>query len=82
MKRIKTLPREILLEEFMEPFGLSANALAIALRTDATTDDLGVDEIIKCKRSITSNTALKLARHFKTSPQFWLNLQTNYDSKR
>ena len=75
MKRKKTHPGEILLEEFMKPSGLSANALSIALHIDANR----IGEIIKGKRSVTANTALRLSSFFSTTPQFWMNLQTNYD---
>ncbi|BAE49464.1 HigA family addiction module antitoxin [Paramagnetospirillum magneticum] len=73
--RIKTHPGEILREEFMAPLGLSANALATALRVPATR----IGEIIKEHRSITADTALRLARYFGTTPQFWLNLQSAHD---
>lgn len=63
----------------MKPYGLSTNALAITLRTDAILEDVGIGEIIKCKRSVTADTALRLASLFKITPQFWLNLQTDYD---
>jgi antitoxin HigA-1 len=59
----------------MKPYNLSANALAIALHIDANK----VGEIIKGKRSVTADTALRLASFFNTTPQFWINLQSNYD---
>jgi len=70
-------PGEVLREEFLEPLGLSANALAIALRVPAPR----VNDIIRERRAITPDTALRLARYFGTTPQFWLNLQTSYDLK-
>ena len=73
--RIKTHPGEVLREEFMTPLGLSANALATALRVPATR----IGEIIKENRAITTDTALRLARYFGTTPQFWINLQSAYD---
>ena len=75
--RIKTHPGEILREEFMKPLGLSANALSIALRVPATR----IGAIIRedKPRAITADTALRLARYFGTSAQFWLNLQSAYD---
>ena len=73
--RIKTHPGEILREEFMAPLALSANALATALRVPATR----IGEIIKEDRAVTADTALRLARYFGTTPQFWLNLQSAYD---
>jgi addiction module HigA family antidote len=70
-------PGEILLEEFMKPFGLSANALALALRVPATR----IGDIIRSEkpRGVSADTALRLARYFGTSPEFWLNLQSAYD---
>ncbi len=73
--RIKTHPGEVLREEYMAPLGLSANALATALRVPATR----IGEIIKESRAVTADTALRLARYFGTSPQFWLNLQSGHD---
>jgi addiction module HigA family antidote len=75
MKRITTHPGEVLLEEFMKPNSLTANALAIALNTDANR----IGEIIKEKRSVTVDTAFRLSKYFGTSVEFWLNLQNNYD---
>ena len=70
-------PGEILLEEFMKPLVLSANALALALRVPATR----IGDIIRSDkpRGISADTALRLARYFGTSPEFWLNLQSAYD---
>lgn len=68
-------PGEMLREEFMKPLGLSANALALALRVPVTR----VSEIVNERRSITADTALRLARYFRMSPGFWLRLQTQYD---
>lgn len=70
-------PGEILLEEFMKPLGLSANALALALRVPATR----IGDIIRPekRRGISADTALRLGRYFGTSPEFWLNLQSSYD---
>ena len=73
--RFKTHPGEVLLEEFMAPLGLSANALATALRVPATR----IGEIIKERRGVTADTALRLARYFGTTAQFWANLQTAHD---
>jgi addiction module HigA family antidote len=75
MPRIRTHPGDILAEEFMKPLGLSANALATALRVPATR----IGAIINDKRSVTADTALRLARYFGTTPEFWINLQTAYD---
>lgn len=70
-------PGEILREEFMSPLGLSANALAVALHVPAPR----VNDIVRERRGVTPNTALRLARYFGTTPQFWLNLQVSYDLK-
>jgi addiction module HigA family antidote len=67
------LPGEILREDFMEPLGLSANALARALHVPTNR----VTAILNGTRSITADTALRLARYFNTTPQSWLNLQKN-----
>jgi antitoxin HigA-1 len=73
--RVTTSPGEILLEEFMKPLGLTANALSLALRVPANR--LGA--IIKRERGVTADTALRLARYFGTTPQFWLYAQAAYD---
>lgn len=65
----------MLREDFMKPLGLSANALAIALRVPVTR----VSEIVNERRSITADTALRLSRYFRMSPGFWLRLQSQYD---
>ena len=63
-------PGEILQEEFLGPMGLSQNRLALALGVPARR----INEIVLGKRGITADTALRLARYFKMSPQFWLGL--------
>lgn len=68
-------PGEMLREEFMVPLGLSANALALALRVPATR----IGEIVKERRGITADTALRLGRYFGMTPEFWMNLQAHYD---
>lgn len=68
-------PGEMLREEFMKPLGLSANALALALRVPVTR----ISEIVNERRAITADTALRLSRYFRMSPNFWLRLQTQYD---
>jgi len=68
-------PGEILLEEFLEPLGVSQYRLA----KDTSVSPRRINEIVHGKRSISANTALRLAKYFGTSPQFWLNLQTRYD---
>lgn len=68
-------PGEILLEEFLKPMELSQNKLAIAIRVPARR----INEIVLGKRRITADTALRLAKYFDMSPQFWLGLQMDYD---
>ncbi|MFZ0477572.1 MAG: HigA family addiction module antitoxin [Terriglobales bacterium] len=68
-------PGEILRADFMEPFGLSMNRLALDLRVPVTR----IAEIVRERRGITPDTALRLARYFSTTPGFWLNLQSSYD---
>ena len=68
-------PGEVLLEEFLKPMGLSQNRLALDIRTPARR----INEIVLGKRRVTPDTALRLARYFNMSPQFWLGLQMDYD---
>jgi antitoxin HigA-1 len=68
-------PGEILREEYLVPLVLSANALAQALGVPANR----ISGIVAGKRSVTADTALRLARAFKTSPELWLNLQQAFD---
>ena len=68
-------PGEILLKEFIEPMELNQNRLALALGVPARR----INEIVLGKRGITADTALRLARYFKMSPQFWLGLQMDYE---
>lgn len=68
-------PGEILLEEFMKPLGITQYRLAI----DIGVVPRRINEIVHKKRSVTADTALRLARYFGTSEQFWLNLQSRYD---
>ena len=68
-------PGEILQKEFLAPIGLSQNKLAMALRVPARR----VNEIVLGKRGITADTALRLARYFGMSAQFWLGLQMDYE---
>ena len=68
-------PGEVLQQEFLKPMGMSQNALALQLRVPARR----INEIVLGKRSITADTALRLARFFGNSAKFWLGLQTDYD---
>jgi len=68
-------PGKILLELYLEPLGLSQNKLAEVLDVDPGR----ISRIVTGKSSITADTALRLARYFGTTPQLWMNLQSNYD---
>lgn len=68
-------PGEVLLEEFLKPMELSQNRLAIEIGVHARR----INEIVLGKRRVTADTALRLARFFGTSPQFWMGLQSDYD---
>ncbi len=68
-------PGEILYEEFLKPLGVSQYRLA----KDIVVSARRINEIVHGTRSITADTALRLARYFGTTPQFWLNLQTRFD---
>lgn len=70
-------PGEILLEELMKPLGLSQTKLAEGLAVDPRR----INEIVNGRRAITGDTALRLARYFGMTPEFWMNLQANYDLK-
>ena len=70
-----THPGEVLLEDIMKPLGLTANKVAMAMRVPLTR----VTEIVSHQRAVTADTALRLARCFGTTAQFWLNLQAKYD---
>jgi len=68
-------PGEILREEYLEPLGMSVNALSKTLHVPATR----MNEIVRERRGISTDTALRLARYFGTSERFWLNLQMEFD---
>ena len=68
-------PGEVLREDFIKPLGLTVNKLALDLHVPATR----IAEIAHGRRRVTADTALRLARYFKTNPEFWLNLQNFYD---
>lgn len=78
MTKLLTLPTpgEILLTEFLEPMGLTQYRLAQSLHVPQTR----IAAIVKNGRAITADTALRLARFFGTSVEFWLNLQSQYDA--
>ncbi len=71
-------PGEILKEEFLEPLGLSQYRVAV----DISVPPRRINEIVHGKRSISADTALRLARYFGTTDRFWLNLQTHYDLEK
>ncbi|MDQ2627761.1 XRE family transcriptional regulator [Mycolicibacter senuensis] len=68
-------PGEILLEDFIEGFGITQNKLAVAIGVPPRR----INEIVHGKRGITADTAIRLARYFGTSDEFWMNLQSNYE---
>ena len=74
-ERIRTHPGEILREEFLAPLGMSANALSRELRVPPNR----ITAIVNGTRSVTADTALRLARYFGTTPEFWINLQAGHD---
>ena len=75
MARVRTHPGEVLREEFLVPFGSSAREVAEAIGVPANR----LTDIIRGRRGITADTALRLGRYFGTDPRFWLNLQTAHD---
>ena len=76
MKRLRNIhPGEVLLEEFLKPKDLSQNAIARAIGAPPRR----INEIVLGKRGITADTAIRLAKHFGTSEQFWMGLQADYD---
>lgn len=74
-KLLPVHPGEVLFEEFLRPYGISQYRLA----KDLSVHPRRINEIVHGKRAVTTDTALRLARHFGTSERFWLNLQTGYD---
>jgi len=75
-KKLKPVhPGEHLREDFLKPYKLSMNKLAMDLRVPVTR----IADIVGERRGITSDTALRLARYFKTSPEFWMNMQVRYE---
>ena len=68
-------PGEILHEEFLQPLGLSVYKLAQAIKAPRSR----INDIVRGRHAITTDTALRLARYFGTTPEFWLNLQTRYE---
>ncbi len=77
-ERIRTHPGEILREEFLVPLGMSANAVARERRMPPNR----ITAIVNGTRSVTADTALRLARYYGTTPEFWINLQAGHDLSR
>jgi addiction module HigA family antidote len=71
-------PGEVLREDYLVPLNLSSNGLAQALRVPATR----IHEIVKERRAVSADTAMRLARFFSTSAELWMNLQTSYDLRK
>jgi antitoxin HigA-1 len=77
-KKLKPItPGEILAKEFMEPLGISQNKLA----RDIDVPVGRISDIVRGKRAVTTDTALRLGFYFGTTPEFWMNLQSRYDLK-
>lgn len=68
-------PGEILREEFLQPLGMTAHALAMALQVPAPR----INDVVRERRAVTVDTALRLAKYFGTSAEFWMGLQTDFD---
>ena len=75
MPRIRSHPGEILQEEYLKPLGMSARALAEAIGIPANR----LTEIVRERRGVTADTAIRLGRYFGTDPRFWTNLQAAHD---
>jgi len=78
MSRLRTHPGEILAEEYLAPLGLSANALAKAIGVPGNR----ISDILRQRRDVSADTAIRLGRYFAVDPRFWLNLQAAYDLSR
>jgi addiction module HigA family antidote len=78
MPRIPTHPGEILAEEYLKPLGLSASALAKAVGVPANR----ISDILRGRRDVSADTAIRLGRFFDVDPRFWLNLQAAHDLSR
>jgi addiction module HigA family antidote len=78
MPRLRTHPGEILAEEYMKPLGLSASALAEAIGVPGNR----ISDIVRQRRDVSADTAIRLGRYFGVDPRFWLNLQAAHDLSR
>lgn len=75
MPRLRTHPGEVLAEEYLKPLGLSASALARAIGVPGNR----ISDIVRQRRDMSADTAIRLGRFFSVDPRFWLNLQAAYD---
>lgn len=75
MPRLRTHPGEVLAEEFLKPAGLSSRALGVAIGVPGNR----LTDIIRGRRDMSADTAIRLGRYFGTDPRFWLNLQAAHD---
>ena len=73
--RVRTHPGEVLSEEYMKPLSLSANELARALDVPGNR----ISDIVRGRRDVSADTAIRLGRYFRVDPRFWINLQAAYD---
>ena len=78
MPRLRTHPGEVLAEEYMKPLKLSANALGRALGVPGNR----ISDILRRRRDVSADTAIRLGRYFDVDPRFWLNLQVAHDLSR
>ncbi len=78
MPRVRTHPGEVLSEEYLKPLGLSATALARALGVPANR----ISDIVRGRRDVSADTAIRLGRYFEVDPRFWINLQTAHNLSR
>ena len=75
MPRLRTHPGEVLAEEYLKPLGLSANALADAIGVSSHR----ISDLVRQRRGVSADTAIRLGRFFEVDPRFWLNLQAAHD---
>ena len=78
MPRLRTHPGEILAEEYLKPLGLSASALGRAIGVPGNR----ISDIIRGRRDVSADTAIRLGRYFGVDPRFWMNLQAAHDLSR
>ena len=78
MPRVRTHPGEVLAEEYMKPLGLSASALGRAIGVPGNR----ISDIVRQRRDVSADTAIRLGRYFEVDPRFWLNLQAAFNLSR